>query len=148
LVEALTDNRNRTGGDVRACFTKRGGNFGTSGSVAWQFSRKAVLRVPSEGISEDELMLAVLDAGAESMERVDDVFEVRGAPESLPELQRAVEDAGFASSSSEVAYFANEPVPVDEETGQKIAGLLEALEENDDVQNVYTNADFPEGFGG
>lgn len=147
LVEALTDNRNRTSGDVRSIFTKRGGNLGTSGSVAWQFARKSVVRVPAEGLTEDDLMLTVLEAGADDLERIGDVFEVRGAPEALGDLQKAIEDAGLETNAAEVSYFATEPVPVDDETGQKIADLLEALEENDDVQNVFTNADFPEGFG-
>ena len=147
LVEALTDNRNRTSGDVRSTFNKRGGNLGSTGSVAWQFVRKSIICVPAAGISEDDLLMTVLEAGADDLEQVGDLFEIRGAPESLFGLQQAVEQADLETVSAELSYFASEPMPVDDETGQKIAKLLEALEENDDVQNVYTNADFPEGFG-
>ena len=146
LIEALTDNRNRTGGEVRSIFTRSGGNLGTSGSVAWQFSRLAVVRVPSEGVGEDDLMMAVLEAGADTMEADGDAFEIRGAPEALDTLRAAVEGAGLTASSADVVYVPNDSCPIDAETGARVAALLEALEENDDVQNVYSNAEFPEGF--
>lgn len=146
LVEALTDNRNRTGGDVRSIFTKNGGTFAKSGAVAWQFSRMAVVRVPSEATTEDDLMMAVLEAGAEAIEEDGEVFEVRGAPDALDALRAAVEGAGLTPASSDVMYVPSDSCPVDEETGSKVAALLDALEENDDVQNVYSNAEFPDGF--
>ena len=148
LVEALTDNRNRTGGDVRAIFTKHGGNLGQSGSVAWQFDFRAQVRVPASETTEDELMGAVLDAGASDIEQEGDSFVVHGPPEALSRLQQAVEGAGIASPAAEVAYVPKDYVPVDDQTARRVAALLEALEENDDVQQVYTNADFPEDFEG
>jgi YebC/PmpR family DNA-binding regulatory protein len=146
LIEALTDNRNRTGGDVRSIFTKSGGNLGTSGSVAWQFSRMAVVRVPTEETTEDDLMMLVLDAGADAIEEEGDVFEVRGAPDALDALRAAIEGAGLTAVASDVLYVPSDSCLVDDETGKKVAALLDALEENDDVQNVYSNAEFPEGF--
>jgi len=148
LVEALTDNRNRTSGDVRSIFNKRGGNLGASGSVSWQFGRRAVVRVPREGTTEDDLMMAVLEAGADDIEELDEVFEVQGAPESMSALQAAVEAAGLTSVSSEISYVPSQFLGVDTDTGRQVAALLEALEELEDVQNVHTNAEFPEGFEG
>jgi len=146
LVTALTDNRNRTGGDVRSIFTKRGGNLGSSGSVAWQFDHVAIVRVDRESTSEDDLMMAVLDAGADDIEDAGEFFEIRGAPDTLQALQKAVEEADLTAASADLSYVPNESVPVDADIGKKVAGLLDALEENDDVQNVYSNAEFPEGF--
>jgi len=146
LITALTDNRNRTGGEVRSIFTKRGGNLGSSGSVAWQFNHVAMVRVDRDAITEDDLMEAVLDAGADDIEDVGDAFEVRGAPESLHALLKAVEAVGLTAISADLAYVPTESVPVDADTGKKVAGLLDTLEENEDIQNVYSNAEFPEGF--
>jgi YebC/PmpR family DNA-binding regulatory protein len=146
LVEALTDNRNRTSSDVRSIFSKRGGNLGASGSVAWQFARMAVVRIPEEGTSEDDLMEIVLDAGADDIEHEGEIFEVRGAPDALDAIRDAVTGAGLTPLSADVNYVPNDSCPVDQDSGKKVAALLEALEENDDVQNVYSNAEFPEGF--
>ncbi len=146
LVEALTDNRNRTGGEIRSIFTKRGGNLGSTGSVAWQFERLAIVRVPADSITEDELMLAVLEAGADDIERDGEHFEIRGAVDALSAIQAAVEAAGLKCASADVSYVPKDEVPVDAETGRSVAALLEALEENDDVQNVYSNAEFPDDF--
>ncbi len=146
LIETLTDNRNRTGGDVRMIFTKNGGNLGSSGSVAWQFARLAVVRVAAASTTEDDLMMAVLDAGADAIEEDGEFFEVRGAADSLAALRAAIEGAGLTPVSADVMYVPGESCPVDEAVGKRVAALLEALEENDDVQNVYSNADFPVGF--
>ena len=146
LIEALTDNRNRTGGDVKSILSKRGGSLAKSGAVAWQFVKMAVVRMPAEATSEDDLMLIVLDAGAEDIAAEGDVLEVRGAPESLEALRAAIESAGLTPLSADVMYVPNDSCPVDNETGKTVAGLLEALEEHDDVQNVYSNAEFPEDF--
>ena len=146
LVEALSDNRNRTGGDVKSIFSKRGGNLGTSGSVAWQFDRMAVLRVSSEGTSEDDVMMAVLDAGADAVDDCGDTFEVRGAADTLEALQQAVEEAGLTYASAEVTYVPRDTIPLDADGAKSVAALLEALEEHDDVENVHCNADFPDDF--
>lgn len=146
LIEALTDNRNRTGGEIRSIFTKRGGNLGGTGSVAWQFAHQAIVHVARDATSEDDLMLAVLDAGADDIEDVGEHWEVRGAPETLQSLQDAIAGAGLEPASAKLTYTPNEMLDVDEETGRKVAALLDALEESDDVQAVHSNAAFPEGF--
>jgi len=148
LVEGLTDNRARTAGEVRQIFQKGGGNLGASGSVAWQFARRAIVRVPADGVDEESLMTAVLDAGAQDMEREEDVFVVRGAPESLASVQHAVARLRLQPSSSSIEYEPTNYTPVTAETARSIASLLETLEENDDVQKVHTNAEFPDGFEG
>ncbi len=148
LVEALTENRNRTGGDIRSIFAKRGGNLGSTGSVAWQFSRKSILRIESATTTEDDLMMVVLDAGADDIEEIGDHFVVTGGAESLQVLQAAIEAAGLTTVSADVGYIPSDSLAVDAETARKVAGLLEALEESDDVQNVYSNAEFPEDFEG
>ncbi len=148
LVEGLTDNRNRTAGEIRGIFQKHGGNLGASGSVAWQFARRAVVRVPAAGADEESLMTAVLDAGADDMERADEAFVVRGAPDSLSRIQEAVASLKLSTSSSGVEYEPTNYAPVDADVGRSITSLLDALEENDDVQKVHTNAEFPDGFEG
>jgi YebC/PmpR family DNA-binding regulatory protein len=148
LVEALTDNRNRTGGDVRNLFEKHGGNLGAAGSVAWQFERRAVLRIEKGAASEEDVLGAVLDAGAEDVEVEDAQFVVSGAPSALSALQQAAQKGGLVVRSAEVAYVAKDPLEVDADAGRRVVSLLEAIEEHDDVQRVHTNAEFPEGFEG
>ena len=148
LVEALTDNRHRTVPEIRQIFEKHGGNLGSSGSVAWQFARKSVVRVPAQGTSEDELMMSALDAGAEDVEREDDVFVVRGPVECLAAIQQAVAKMKLIPVSSRIEYLPTNFIPVTAEAGRSIVALLESLEENDDVQKVHTNAEFPDGFEG
>lgn len=148
LVEALTDNRNRTSGDVRNCFEKLGGNLGASGSVSWQFERRAQVRVCRDGATEDRVTEAVLDAGADDVEDTGDDFVVSGAPQDLSVLQQAVQAAGLTVRSAQISYVPKDYVAVDPETARRIARLLEALDENDDVQHVHVNAEFPEGFEG
>jgi YebC/PmpR family DNA-binding regulatory protein len=148
LVEALTDNRHRTAGDVRNLFEKHGGNLGASGSVAWQFERKAVVRLARGGATEEDVMNAVLDAGADDVEDAGEEFVVSGAPDALAALQQAAQKAGLHVASARFAFVPKEYVGVDAETSRKIAVLLEALEENDDVQHVHVNAEFPEDFAG
>ena len=148
LVEALTDNRNRTAGDVRNVFEKLGGNLGASGSVAWQFDRRAVLRLPRGGADENAVLAAVLDAGADDVEDAGEQFVVTGPPQSLAGLQQACQAAGLEVASAQITYVPKDYLAVDLETAQRIVRLLEALEENDDVQAVHANAEFPEGFEG
>ena len=148
LVEALTDNPHRTAPEIRQAFQKSGGNLGTSGSVAWQFARKGVVRVPAQGTNEDDLMMRVLDAGAEDMERADDVYVIRSPVESLAPVQQAVASMKLIPVSSGITYLPTNFVPVTTEVGRSIVSLLELLEENDDVQKVHTNAEFPDGFEG
>jgi YebC/PmpR family DNA-binding regulatory protein len=145
LVEALTDNRNRTASEVRHLFAKYDGNLGTTGAVAWQFERKGVILVPAAGVDEDALVLAAADAGAEDVELDGSSFVVTCAPETLTAVRAAVEDAGFTLESSELAMVPKVTVAVgDEGAARKLVRLVEGLEEAEDVQDVYANFDIPE----
>jgi YebC/PmpR family DNA-binding regulatory protein len=145
IVEALTDNRNRTASDVRHTFAKNGGNLGGSGAVAWQFERRGVVVVPAEGVDEEELLLAAADGGADDVEADGDVFQVTSAPEALAAVRTAVEAAGFTVDSAELQMVPKTTVAVeDETTARQIMRLIDALEDNDDVQDVYANFDIPE----
>lgn len=148
LVEGITDNPHRTAGEIRGIFQRHAGSFGATGSVAWQFTRQAVVRVPAQGTNEDALMMAVLDAGAADLEREDDVYVVRGPAESLAAVRDAVAALKLVPLSSGIEYVPSNYMPVGTEVAKSIASLLEALEENDDVQKVHTNAEFPDGFEG
>lgn len=145
LVEALTDNRNRTASDVRHIFSKNGGNLGTTGSVAWLFERRGVVLVDAEAADEDELTLAAADGGADDVERDGSVFQVSSAPESLAAVREAVQAAGIEIQSAELTMIPKTTVEVAEEaSAKKLIRLIEALEENDDVQEVSANFDIPE----
>ncbi len=145
IVEALTDNRNRTAADVRHAFTKHGGALGTAGAVAWQFERHGIVIVPAEGVDEDELFLAAADAGAEDVEQDGDVFQVTSAPESLTAVREAIEAAGFTVDSAELSLVPKTTVAVEDEAAAKrVLRLIETLEDSDDVQDVYANFDIPE----
>ena len=145
LVEALTDNRNRTAADVRHLFAKHDGNLGTTGAVAWLFDRRGIVLVDAGGVDEDELLLAVADGGADDVERDGSVFVVSSAPESLTAVRQAIEDAGIAIESAELSMVPKTAVTVeDEATARKIVRLIDALEDLDDVQDVYANFDIPE----
>ena len=145
LVEALTDNRNRTASDVRHVFTKNGGNLGTTGAVAWLFERRGVVLVDADGADEDELMLAAAEGGADDLDRDGDVFQVSSAPEALTAVREAIEAAGIAVESAELSLIPKTTVEVAEEaSAKKLIRLIEALEENDDVQDVWANFDIPE----
>ena len=145
LVEALTDNRNRTASDVRSAFSKHDGNLGASGAVAWQFDRRGIVLVDSDGLDEDELMLAAAEGGADDVELDGSTFQITAAPDSLSSVREAVEGAGFTVDSAELTMVPKTTVEVDEEsTAKKILRLIDALEENDDVQDVFSNFDIPE----
>ncbi len=145
LVEALTDNRNRTASDVRHTFAKNGGNLGTTGSVAWLFERRGVVLVDAESADEDELMLAAAEGGADDLERDGSVFQISAPPESLAAVRDALAAAGFAIDSAELSMIPKTTVEIaDESSAKKLVRLIEALEENDDVQDVWANFDIPE----
>jgi YebC/PmpR family DNA-binding regulatory protein len=145
IVEALTDNRNRTASDVRHLFSKHGGNLGATGAVAWQFERRGVVVVPADGVDEDELFLAAADGGAEDIDRDGDVFQITSAPESLAEVRSAVEGAGFTVDSAELSMIPKTTVAIEDEAkARQVMRLVEGLEDNDDVQDVYANFDIPE----
>jgi YebC/PmpR family DNA-binding regulatory protein len=143
-LAALTDNRNRTAAEVRHVFSKHGGNLGESGSVAWLFERKGVIFVPGE-VDEDELVLAAADAGAEDVGEEGSSYRVTSAPEDLEAVRTALDDAGYPIESAQSTMVAKTTIPVDDETtAKKIVRLMDALEDNDDVQDVYANFDIPE----
>jgi len=145
IVEALTDNRNRTAADVRHLFSKHGGNLGATGAVAWQFERRGIVLVDAGGVDEDELFLAVADAGADDVELDGSTFQVSSAPERLAAVREAVEAAGFAIESAELSMVPKVTVEIaDESTAKRVVRLVEGLEDNDDVQDVYANFDIPE----
>ena len=143
-LEALTDNRNRTAAEVRHIFAKHDGNLGEGGSVAWLFERKGIVLVPAE-VDEDELTMAVADAGAEDIEQEGSSYRVTTAPEDLEHVRRALDSAGFPIESAQITMIPKTTLPIeDEATAKKILRLMEALEDNDDVQDVYANFDVPE----
>jgi YebC/PmpR family DNA-binding regulatory protein len=145
IVEALTDNRNRTASEVRHAFARHGGALGATGAVAWQFERRGVVVVPEEGVDEEELFLAAADAGADDVSRDGDVFEVTSAPEALAAVREAIEGAGFAIDSAELSMVPKNTVAIEDESAAKsVMRLIDSLEDNDDVQDVYANFDIPE----
>ena len=134
----------RTASDVRHIFTKNDGSLGESGSVAWLFERKGVILVPGE-IDEDELMLAAADAGAEDVEAEESSYRVTTAPETLHAVREALEAAGIAIESAESTMVPKTSVEIeDESVARKVVRMMDELEENDDVQDVYSNFDIPE----
>jgi YebC/PmpR family DNA-binding regulatory protein len=140
LVEATTDNRNRTGSEVRHTFSKFGGNLGEPGSVAYLFDKRGVVVVDGERWSEDDLMVAI-DAGAEDITQDDDVFEIICEPADLTAVRTALTDAGIEISSAEIAQLPKTRVPLDEETAAKVLRLVDAFEDLDDVDTVHANFD-------
>ena len=146
IVDCISDNRNRTASDVRHCFAKYGGNLGTTGSVGFMFDERGLLVVEREpGSDEDEMMMIALDAGAEDVKVDDDVFEIVTAPNDFSTVRENLEKQGITFLSAEVAKIPQNTVSVtDPDTVLKIQKMLDLLEENDDVQNVFHNADLPE----
>jgi YebC/PmpR family DNA-binding regulatory protein len=145
IVEALTDNRNRTAADVRHMFAKNGGNLGATGAVAWQFDRRGVVVVPAEGVDDEELLLVAADGGADDIAEDGDVFQVTSAPENLSAVRSAIEAAGFAVDSAELQLVPKTTVAVEDEAkARQVMRLIDELEDNDDVQDVYANFDIPE----
>jgi YebC/PmpR family DNA-binding regulatory protein len=145
IVEALTDNKNRTAADVRHLFAKHGGNLGATGAVAWQFERLGVIVVAAEGTDEEELLLVAADAGADDVQEDGSSFQVTSPPEALSAVRAAVEQTGFTVESAELQLMPKSTVSIDDEAkARQVMRLVDALEENDDVQDVYANFDIPE----
>jgi len=145
IVEALTDNKNRTAAEVRHIFSKHDGNLGGSGAAAYLFERRGIVLVGADGVDEDELTLAAADGGADDVERDGSTFEISSAPAALTGVREAIEAAGFPVESVEVALIPKTNVAIEDEAdARKILRLMDALEENDDVQDVYANFDIPE----
>lgn len=145
FVEALTDNRNRTGPEMRSTFSKLGGSIAEPGSVAWQFERKGVVIVPG-AIAEDDLMLVALDAGAEDIQGGGaEVWSITCDPHDTSEIRSALEEAGIDVESSDLTMVASSTVELDDVSAVKaVLRLVDALEDNDDVQDVYVNMDIPD----
>ena len=145
IVEALTDNRNRTASDVRHTFAKNDGNLGTTGAVAWLFERRGVVFVPADGADEDELTLAAAEGGADDVTLDGSSFQILSAPESLAAVRESIESAGFTVENSELTMLPKTTVEVvDERDAKKVLRLMDQLEDNDDVQDVFANFDIPE----
>src|SRR3982750_797709 len=145
IVETLTDNRNRTAGEVRHTFAKNDGNLGTSGAVAGLFERRGLVLVPAEGTDEDELTLAAAEGGADDVSLDGSSYQVLSAAEELATVREAVADAGFEIESAELTMLPKTTVAVEDESeAKKILRLIDQLEENDDVQEVFANFDITE----
>ena len=144
VVEALTDNRNRTAANVRSYFAKHGGSLGQPGSVAWMFDRRGVVIVEGD-VDEDELTMAAADAGAEDVALDGDVWQVTCDPGSLAQVRRALEEAGFEVTSAELTLLPKNHSEVDDDTARRLLRMVDVLEDDDDVQDVYFNFEIPEG---
>jgi len=145
LIECLTDNKNRAAAEVRTAMSRNGGNMADPGSVAYNFSRKGVIRVSAQtGIDEDSILAAVLDAGAEDVETHNGSFEITSEPQDLVKVREALQAAGIDYDSADAEFVPNLEVEVDAETARKVFKLIDALEDSDDVQNVFSNFDLSE----
>ena len=143
-VQCLTDNKNRTAGEIRSLFSKRGGNMAGQGSVAWIFEKKGLAVVEQNKIAEDKLMEIVINAGAEDLSRSDDKFEILTDPNDLEAVKKALENKSVPYESAVLQMIPKNLVAVDPSQARSIINLIDALEDHDDVQNVYANCDIPE----
>jgi len=141
LIECLTDNRNRAASDVRVAMTRNGGSMADPGSVSYLFSRKGVVIVPKGSLTEDDVLTAVLDAGAEEVNDLGEAFEVVSAAGDVVAVRTALQAEGIDYESADTSFLPSMSVEVDEDTARKVFRLIDVLEDNDDVQNVYVNAD-------
>lgn len=147
IVEALTNNRARTAPDLRKMFEVAGGNLGTTGSVAFQFSKVGIIAIKSDVIEEDRLLEVALEAGAEDVKNQGEVFEVFTAPTAFIKVKEAIVAAGIAVEASEITYMPTTTVAADQTLATRVLKLADALEDNEDVQKVSHNADLPESVG-
>ncbi|GAA2387655.1 YebC/PmpR family DNA-binding transcriptional regulator [Nonomuraea africana] len=141
LIECLTDNRNRAASEVRVALTRNGGSLADPGSVSYMFNRKGVVIVPKNGLSEDDVLVAVLEAGAEEVNDLGDSFEVVSEAGDLVPVRKALQEAGIDYDSAESSFLPTMNVPLDEDGARKVFRLIDALEDSDDVQNVFANFD-------
>lgn len=144
LIECLTDNRNRAASEVRTTMSKNGGNMADSGAVSYMFNRKGVVVVKKGELTEDDVLMAVLDAGAEEVNEIEDKFEIVCAPEDTTAVREALKEAAIEEEDHDQDFRANMQTTLDAEGARKMLKLLDALDEVDDVQEVYTNMDIPE----
>jgi YebC/PmpR family DNA-binding regulatory protein len=145
MVDVATDNKNRTVAEIRHLFSKHGGNLGENGSVAWMFDRKGVITVSKEDYTEEKIMEAALEAGAEDIvDDEDDFWTIHTAMEDFTEVRDALEKAEILMEEASLAMVPQNLIAVDIDTGQKILRLMEAIDDNDDVQHLYANVEFPD----
>ncbi|KXK30794.1 MAG: hypothetical protein UZ01_01153 [Candidatus Brocadia sinica] len=144
MVEILTDNKNRTAPEIRKIFERFGGNMGESGCVSWMFEKKGLIIVGSNSLNEDDLMMLVLDAGAEDLQQVGDIFQIICSQVNLDTVKKAIENKSVKIESAEVCWIPKNNIDLDDAMGRKVLGLMEALEDHDDVQNVYSNFNLPQ----
>ncbi|WP_026555009.1 YebC/PmpR family DNA-binding transcriptional regulator [Arthrobacter sp. 35W] len=141
LIECLTDNKNRAASEVRLAVGRNGGNMGDPGSVAYMFTRKGIVTLPKSGLTEDDLLMAVLDAGAEEVKDEGETFEIHSEPQDLPAIRAALAEAGIEYDTDEAGFVPSMQVELDVDNARKFMKLYDALEDLDDVQNIYSNAD-------
>jgi YebC/PmpR family DNA-binding regulatory protein len=146
LVEVLTDNRNRMVGELRSVFTRNGGNLAESNAVAWLFDRKGIVLVPTEAASEEQVMETALEGGAEDLQTDDTSYEIRTEPGDLESVKRALEAAGITYDSAEATMVPQTRVALGEKEAQKVLRLMDALDDLDDVQQVFANFDIPDAI--
>ncbi|QIV84894.1 YebC/PmpR family DNA-binding transcriptional regulator [Mycolicibacterium frederiksbergense] len=144
LIECLTDNRNRAAGEVRVAMTRNGGNMADPGSVSYLFTRKGVVTLDKNDLTEDDVLAAVLEAGAEEINDLGESFEIISEPTDLVAVRTALQDAGIDYDSADSGFQPSVSVQVDLEGARKVLKLIDALEDSDDVQDVYTNIDIPD----
>lgn len=144
MVDILTDNKNRTAPEIRKIFERFGGNMGESGCVSWMFEKKGLIIVNNNNLNEDEFMMLILDAGAEDLQKVGDVFQVTCLQTNLDAVKKAIESKNIKVESAEVSWIPKNNIDLDETAGRKVLGLMEALEDHDDVQNVHSNFNLPQ----
>ncbi len=146
LVEILTDNKNRTAPEIRKIFDRYGGNLGDVGCVSWMFEKKGLIIVNADNLDEDELMMLVLDKGAEDMQRVGDAFQITCSQTDLALIKKSLEAKNIKVESADISWLPKTNIDLDETAGRKILKLMDALEEHDDVQNVYSNFNLPQSI--
>lgn len=142
LLEVATDNKNRTVAEIRHLFSKGGGSLGENGSVAWMFDRKGIILLPQSNRTEDEIMEIILDEGAEDLHTEDDYFEVQTPLEAFEPVRKALVNKNIEIENASLQWIAQNAISVEGEDAEKVMKLIESLEDSDDVQNVYSNADF------
>jgi len=145
-IECVTDNKNRTVAEVRHILSKHGGSLGETGSVSWMFDRKGIITLPIQGKTEDEIFEIILEAGADDLLMEDDFYEVTTSMENFEQVRKALDSVGLKAENASLQWIAKNMVEVQGENAEKLEKLIDALEDNDDVQNVFTNADFTD-FG-
>ena len=146
IVDCLTDNKNRTAPDIRHIFDKNGGNLGTDGSVMFMFNRKGLIEIEKEGIDFDELMLNVIELGAEDVSDEDDVYQIITSVEDFQTVLDGVKEENYKLAKADISYLADNLIDAQESNNKQIMKLIDALEDNDDVQEVYTNWNVPDNI--